>query len=275
MLWVYDRHEKELREQTPHSTALQKYYYSFEKDDGERTADIEVFLSLVENHTRPVIDKIHTRETIDDNEKITLSLFIGFLYSRVPSFGKSVDHTAERILLHLSKVIFADEKITESAFKEYEQDTGRNIGISPKELTEFVQSDAYEREVRRNESLRVMLELSTKLPVYFIHMNWLLLFAPGNSSFVTTDEPFVLIPPSELDDNIPYGLTTKGAQKLIPLTRQVCLVMLGRGENIDMRDATREEVREINRRITSRCDRFVIGRDEALVRSLVRSVGWI
>jgi hypothetical protein len=272
VLWVYDRDTKEFRKQTPLNTAVQRYYYSFEKDDGEKTADIEDFLALVETHAKPVLDKIHTRETINDNEKVTLSLIIGFLYSRVPSFGKSVNDITVRIVEHLSKVIFADEKITESAFNQYEQDTGRKINITPKELSEFARSDGNDREVHQNESLTMMLELSTKLPVYFLQMNWLFLFAPGNLSFVTTDKPFVLIPPRELADNVPYGLATKRTQKFIPLTQQVCFVLLDHGENIKIREATREEVREINRRITSRCDRFVIARDEALVRSLVKSL---
>src|SRR3972149_6577246 len=80
LLWVYDRDEKEYRQQTPQNTAVQKYYYSFENDNGERDAEVEGLLSLVETYTKPIIDKINNRESIDGNEKETLSIFIGFLY---------------------------------------------------------------------------------------------------------------------------------------------------------------------------------------------------
>lgn len=143
VLWVYDNEEKEFRQQTPQNTAVQTYYYCFENDDGERTAEIEGLLSLVETHAKPIIDKINARETIDENEKETLSIFIGFLYSRVPRFEKNYNDNRERIVKHIGKTICSDEKRTEQTLKKYEQDTGKKTNVTAKELYEFAQSDMY------------------------------------------------------------------------------------------------------------------------------------
>lgn len=275
LLWVYDRDKKEYRQQTPQNTAVQKYYYSFENDNGERDAEVEGLLSLVETYTKPIIDKINNREAIDGTEKETLSIFIGFLYSRVPRFETHYKDNKERILRHMNKVIFADEKRTEQILRKYERDTGKKIDVSAKELSEFaIDDDRYTIEIHRNESLKMMLNLCTKLPIYFVQMEWLFLFAPRHSSFVTTDDPLVLIPPRDLPDNAPYGIATRGTQKFVPLSQQVCLAMFDRGDKIKIREGTQEEVRGINLSVTSRCDRFVIGRDEALVKNVVNTIGF-
>jgi len=274
LLWVYDKDKKEIRQQTPINIAVQKYYYSFENDDGERDAEVEGLLSIIETYTKPIIDKINKRDDIDETEKETLSIFIGFLYSRVPRFETNYNDNKERILRHMNKIIFADEKRTEQILRKYERDTGIKIDVSAKELSEFaLDDDRYTIEIHRNESLKMMLNLCKKLPIYFVQMDWLFLFAPRNSSFITTDDPLVLIPPRDLPDNAPYGIATKGAQKFVPLSQKVCLAMFDRGDKINFREAYREEVRGINLSITSRSDRFVIARDHALVKNVVEAVG--
>lgn len=274
LLWVYDKDEKEFRQQTLQNTAVQKYYYSFEDDDGEKDAEVEGLLSLVETYTKPIIDKINSREIIDEAEKETLSIFVGFLYSRVPRFEKNYNDNRERTLRHMNKVIFSDEKRTEQILKKYERDTGKKVNVSAKELSEFALDDnRYDIEIHRNESLKMMLNLCKKLPIYFVQMDWLFLYAPRNSSFVTTDDPLVLIPPRDLPDNAPYGIATKGTQKFLPLSQKVCLAMFDRGDKINIREAYREEVRGINLSVTSRSDRFVIARDHALVKNVVEAIG--
>lgn len=274
MLWVYDIVDKKFRQQSPQNTAVQKYYYSFEDDDGEKDAEVEGLLSLVEAHTKPIIDKINSGEIIDKEEKETLSIFIGFLYSRVPRFEINYNENRDRTLRHMNKIIFSDEKRTEQLLKKYERDTGKKAGVTAKELSDFACDDSrYGIEIHRNESLKMMLNLSKKLPIYFVQMDWLFLSAPRNSSFITTDDPLVLIPPKDLPDNAPYGIATRGAQKFLPLSQTVCLAMFDRGDRIDFREADRSEVRGINLSITSRSDRFVIARDYALLKNVVNTVG--
>lgn len=235
LLWVFDRDSKEFRQQTPVNTALQKYYYSFENDDGEKTADIEDLLSLVEGHTKPIIDKVNDEKLISDTEKETLSIFIGFLHSRVPSFEEYFNNQHERIVRHLSKIIFSNQKKTEKMLKQYEQETGKKTNVTAKELSDFAISDRYDIEVHRNESLKMMCSLSTKLANYFRQMDWLFLYAPMKSSFVTTDDPFTLVPPSALASKGFYGIATRGTQKFVPISQRVCLVMFDRGEAIGKR----------------------------------------
>lgn len=103
-------------------------------------------------------------------------------------------------------------------------------------------------------------------------MDWVFLYAPDKSSFVTSDNPFVLIPPNNYNPNGPYGvgLITTGVRKVVPLTQRACLVMGDYGQRVMKRAITREDVRKVNLNIAVHCDNLLIARDKPLVEKLVK-----
>jgi len=66
------------------------------------------------------------------------------------------------------------------------------------------------------------------------------------------------------------GFLTPGAKKLLPLTHKSCLIMADHGKGIVHGSFGKEQVRWTNKFVVADCERFVIGRDEAHVRSLVQ-----
>jgi hypothetical protein len=90
-------------------------------------------------------------------------------------------------------------------------------------------------------------------------------------SLIVTDAPLLLIPPPEWRSGMgAFGLATPGAHKMIPLTRTMALFFGDVGSGFDFLRLTKGEVRQNNLALASRCERFVIGCDEALIRSVVR-----
>jgi hypothetical protein len=95
--------------------------------------------------------------------------------------------------------------------------------------------------------------------------------APEKTSFITSDNPFVLLPPKEFPIGIRgYGLKTRGVTKIIPLSKEQCITIGSPDNNFKYVDVSIKTVRDINIYVASRCDRFVIGRDEKLLRSIVK-----
>ena len=92
--WVFDRERGEIRIQTPINTALQAYYYSRTDEHGNRETGIEELLADIESETKGVIEKLIAREKITGEEKSTLSMFVAFMFSRVPDFEKSINKVA-------------------------------------------------------------------------------------------------------------------------------------------------------------------------------------
>lgn len=144
---------------------------------------------------------------------------------------------------------------------EYEVSPPFNAGTY---LVEFHKSG------QRNGNLRFMLTLSWELATYFWQMDWKVFHAPLKTSFVTPDNPMVLLPPADYRPGFyGVGIITKGARKVFPLTQTACLIMYDYGNLLVHRDADRQSVRGINLTVAGQSDRFVIGSDEALVRNMV------
>lgn len=269
-LWVYDRKTNQVRRQTPINTAIQSHYYSVADEDGEKNTEIESFLPQIEGLTKPIIQKVSSKDEISVEEKEILSVFLAFLMNRVPDFEKSVNIMEGHLVKRMSDMMFSDEKRTKSIMDRYEKETGDKIKLSAKELVDFHKRGAYTIEIHRNESLRLMLDLSFNFAAFFRQMDWGFLHAPQKTSYVTTDNPLFIVLPEDWDPNSFYGvgLITQGAKKVVALSQKVCLIMYDHGEKILHSDINRETVRRINFNITVHTDRFLIGRDEALVKNL-------
>ncbi len=219
-----------------------------------------------------MIAKLLSRETISSDERETLAIFIGFMMTRVPDFEKSVNAVQQHMISRVADFLFSDEGSVKATMDQRERDTGKKSDISAKDLVEFHKSGQYDIVIHRNESLRLMLSLSTDLANYFRQMDWSIFHALGKSSFITTDNPVILLPPR---DHKPVfygvGIITRGALKIFPLSLTACLIMYDNGKLTTHREADQQAVRSINLTVATQADRFVIGRDEALVRNVVET----
>jgi hypothetical protein len=89
---------------------------------------------------------------------------------------------------------------------------------------------------------------------------------------VTTDDPFVVVPPDGVVPEWPYvvGISVKGTTKVVPLTRRVCLVVGDEGFGTTYVECSEREVRKVNEVLAANYDRFLFGPDKALVENLTR-----
>ncbi len=270
-LFVYDRELNEYREQMPRDTAVMSHYYTLKDDKGNKNVEIEKFLSRIEGNAKPIIEKLEKDESISEENKKLLSIFISFLMNRVPDFEKSENKMLEKIAEMTSNIIFQDEERAKSVIDKHERDTGKKMNISPKELVDFHRNVPHKYIINRNMSLRLMFEASFKIAHYFKQMNWMLYHASSITSFITTDNPFVLLPPAGYDSIYVTGILMRGTKKIVPLTQSICLIMFDRGTSTAHKDIDREMTKKINHNIAYWSDRFVIGRDVALVKKMVKT----
>jgi len=274
-LFVFDIEKQEVRPQLPKDTCVQGYYNAVELVDGSRSFEIEEALAKVEGRAAPIIQKIDAREALTTRERSTLSTFIACQKLRVPEFESEVGQVMEKLLKQTLGVAFESKERAKQLLDEFEKDTGAPLGVSAEEMMDFVARDKYRIKTGRNESLRLMTNLVEKTAMRFMAMEWMFLHVPPGCAFVTTDNPFHIIPPSyihELPKWMGYGYGTKGTQKLVPLSSSVGLVMGDFGDRIKHADAAPETVRQFNLGVASDASRFLIGHEEALVLSLARSM---
>lgn len=269
---VYDRGKNEFRIQTPLNTAIEKDYYTFIDNKGEKNKSIEKILADIEGRVVPVCDKISKQENLSDEDKGILSLFLAFFIYRVPEFQKLSNEIAHKISEFTMKNLISSKEQAAKWIKNYEKDTGKKLDVTPEYFFEYAQNPQFEITIDKNTTLKQMLELSYKNTNWFFNMDWEIFRAPKNTSFITTDNPFVLLPPKGFPIGIRgYGLRTKGVKKIIPISKEQCILIGLPGNNLKYINVNTTTVRAINLFVASRCDRFVIGRDERLLRNIVKS----
>jgi len=267
LFWVYDRTNNEYRQQTPVNTCVKKKYYTAIGPDGITHNKIESILADIEGKTKHIIEKINRKILIDLEDKCILAIFVAFLHYRVPEFEMEINELTEKFYKRYSKLAIPNEKVAEIIIKQFVNTENRE-NLSPKELLAFVKNGNYRIKFSREHSLRYMFFLASELPLIFIQMDWQFLYSSKNSSFITSDNPFIVNRPQNY--NGPYGIGTKGAKKLIPLNSKVCLVMGDKGESLINRQIPSKDVRNINNRIAIECNRFLISKDKSLLEKLVK-----
>lgn len=270
-LWVYDRAKNEFRIQTPVNTTIEKDYYTFVDKKGEKNKSVEKILADIEGRVVPVFDKIKNQDCINDEDKGIMSLFLSFFIYRVPEFEKLSNEIAQKMAEIMMKNIITSREQAAKMIKQYEKDTGKSLNVSPEIIYEYAQKSQFEIIIDRNTTLKQMLDYSMKNKDWLYNLDWVILQAPEKTSFITSDNPFVLVPPIGFPIGIRgYGLKTKGVTKIIPLSKEQCITIGSPGNNFKYVDISVKAVRDINLYVASRCDRFVIGRDEKLLRNIVK-----
>jgi hypothetical protein len=103
-------------------------------------------------------------------------------------------------------------------------------------------------------------------------MDWVVVHATKRSSFITTDSPIGYVVPEEfLRSGEPViGAGSEKITKLFPLTQTVGLLIGKYGAGLGHLRINRKQVREFNQTVAQEAERFLIGPDEDLVRSIVR-----
>lgn len=102
--------------------------------------------------------------------------------------------------------------------------------------------------------------------------DWVFGWAPEGTSFVTSDDPFVLMDPA-LGPPAGYmgdvGFDVARAVGVLPLTQKACLVAFGEGGGVHHLKYSKKDVRDINIVQAKHYERWLIARHRALLARLV------
>ncbi len=272
-LWVFDRELKTIRQSTPANTCVKKHYYSFTDNEGKKTTEVEEWLALIEGEAKPIIDKINAGDRLTIDEKYVLSVFIGTMMDRGTDFEKQVQKFQGRMTEMIADMIFSDVERTKSVYKQMERETGKKIDYPADKLVEFHKRGEYEIKILRNASLELFPKVAVDMAGIFPQMDWVVCHAPKRSSYITIDNPFVLVPPVDHNPKSFYGIgiATPGAKKVFPVSQKTCLLIGDKGDNITHVEVDQKSVRQANMYVSYYTDRFLIGRDRELVENIVRT----
>lgn len=271
-LAVYDRETNVTRSQQPANTAVVGHLYTGVDQEGRKRFEFEQFLSKIEGLAAPIIPKLVDGEELSEDERVDLAYFVAFSACRTPAMLDRVKDFNSQMVRRVAKGLFLDVAGVKEILR-----SKHGAAISEDELeeearkaSEFIMSDRYKVTTNHRWAVGVSAMVASDIADIFVNRDWIVIHrSDDRRSFITTDYPVILEatePRERLFRGVGYA--NMDALVLMPLHQSCMLALRGTRGRLEHRTATPEQVRGMNLRIASSCQRFVIGRDEALVRSL-------
>lgn len=232
---------------------------------------IEDLLGESETISAPIIKKLIAKEKLTSTERIELSTFIAFMYTRNPTFHEFVTGVEKKMTEKEVQHIFSSKEKIKELYKKMHEEDGYDKKINIDELFKFVQEKRYGINIPKESNIEVMLMGATIIDRILYNKTWFVVEAPTKTSFVSNDNPVFLDHP-RLYEKSAYGVgfETPGVKVVFPLSKECLLIMKNTSEGaITIHDKVdKKKTKELNKMIFARSGDYVFGRDEALVLSL-------
>ncbi len=266
--WVYDRKLNEYRRQPTDDTTVVRDFHTFTDRDGNKCYELEVAMGVhLEGKLPQIIEKIDSFIPINEEDKAYLACFAAIQKFRTTAYRKDHNEVMKNFHLSMAKMAFLNIEHAENSLRCI-----KNNKIDPKDMVGFVDKLTIDNiSIPQEDHLQMMIKLSRDISDVLLCLDWAFLRAPQNTSFIISDNPFSLFAP--LGSHHPFegvGMLTPKTEKALPLSPKTCLMMLDIGDIVMDFKLDRKMVRRINCRTAVQCDRFVMAKDEALLKNIVK-----
>lgn len=265
-LWVHDRERGTYERLRPETSGIEKNFYAFTGEDGRRDTSAERELSRVENAAAPVIKKLEAGQWITFEEKCDLALFVALMKYRVPDFEREHAEWHDTVLKVVHKEMFPSVEAVKTEIARRGQEPDDEFA---RRIFEMIRDETYDVVTNKPYYIAQMLDLGLSAAEQLANMRWLIVRAPERAAFVTSDDPFLLVPPRDRAPGMQQsgvGIVTPGAYKCIPLTQRIYLSVQDEGLEMATWQADERAVRLINEDTAKSHRRFLFGSEEALLR---------
>lgn len=270
---VYDREKDEIRRQQPKDTTVIGHFYTMVDDQGRKRYEIEALLSEYEGKASPVIKKLAAKVPINADERTDLAIFIALGAMRTPDVVDSLRLMNSDLIMRIAKQTYADVDIVAQNLAldpDYADKAPDEVRAEAEMMVALAQNDGIQAVTNEKWAVSMAIKMSLDVAPILAGRNWLVVHRDNEKkSFVTADAPVVLSTVAPRPPSI-WGVGFGNADALVvfPLTESCVLMMSGDDGDFAHKQGNPDFVRRINLGVAGHCQRFVVGRDEQLLRSL-------
>jgi hypothetical protein len=262
MLWVFDKKESEARKQKPINTAVEGHYYSVIDDEGCKDPWIETDLtSPVDGIANPILERWaqDPKATITPNEKGEIAYFLGLMYTRVPRTIDTLKEIGVKAILGEMQHIADDETKAKWAYEESFCKHACDTSISFEKFLELLKNPEqyFEISMKHDFALASSMIFTNIVGDHLLDLEWVLVDAPQNRLFITSDSPVVSCVQYRGDiAHFGVGFGHPNVQVSFPISPSLCLYM-DRSRRQPRFRGTGKRIKELNKRTIHIAERFV------------------
>lgn len=274
-VWMYDKQtppgEDPVRVRGIRNATVERHYYSLDTQDGP-DPEPERALARIEGPTARIIKSLNFGETINDVSRARLAIYAVLMKFRVPAYRAWSREHAKQNVAGIRERAFPDPVTLARGLRS----AGHEVAEDPaavQKIFEDIHAGRYELQLSKNHQIQHMFENSLRPAQAFADRAWVFAWAPDETSFITSDDPVVMAhrihgaPSSYIG---PVGFASENAITNLPLRQDLMLLAMPGEKSTGHVRLSRDEVREANLMQTRHFGRWLIGRDEALVRKMAR-----
>lgn len=270
---VYDREKDETRRQHPKDTAVIGHFYTMEDADGRKRYEIEALLGEYETKAAPVVKKLAAKGDINADERTDLAVFIALGAMRTPDVVDSLKLLNSDLVMRFAKQMYANVGVVAERLAqdpEYAGKSEEEVRQEAQLMVEMAQNNGLQVVTNEKWAIGMALKMSLQVAPILAGRNWDIVHRDNDTeSFVTADAPVVLRTVAPRPTNFwGVGFGSVDALILFPLTESCVLLMYGSDGGFAHKQGSCDFVWQTNLIVAGHCQRFVVGRDDQLLRSL-------
>lgn len=242
-VWVFDKHNGNSFRTSIRNVASGNYFYNFDRDGTE--VSLDPLLTKLDNEAGAIVEKLRKEVSlaaISDEERATLSLFIGAQHARVQNLREMSAHMNRMLADHL-----------------------RALGADPNEVEGFKELS---NEENKAFTVSMLPRMAAELAPIIYDKTWMLCKTVPSVPFYTSDNPVTLQNTSwshPFYGNI--GFAVKGIEIYLPLASTLSLAMFCPS----LEEGMRRNLAAMRRARRWRLKREV-SKDEERVAAMVKAV---
>lgn len=252
---------------------FQNDLYTYRNNSGEQES-LESTFSEIEARATQVIQMLRSGQTIADQDKADLSLFLSCQMVRTPAFQTQLESAHAELhsrIMRMSISMTPPERIQE-IMNELGEAISPDQARDAIEFATDVQRSRFNFEFPPEYWIKHMLKLTTDIYPLFYICDWEIRHSVTPFGYLTSDHPFLLIPGEKPHSFDGVGLLTPKAKKVIPLTADICLIAHEPSEDpvILHTVADKDFFRMINQATIRNAERYVFSPSEGKVEKHIK-----
>lgn len=272
-IYRLDKRENTIKHLSISSVGFEKNIYTYREKNGEISSLEPVFLQ-VEGLAASCIRKLKAKENISDQEKSDLSFFLSLQMVRTPSFQNNMEAAQKELMEKTARMTMRMSK--PEYVQRFFQKKGKQMSLKEAENVLEFGSDEKRSSINitypKEYGIRQMLQLSMDFTPIFQICDWELRHSVTPYGFLTSDNPFMLIPGEKPDPFFSVGLLTPKVKKVVPLTAGMCLIAHEPQKDpvIIHNEADKNYFGNINKLTIKNAERYVFGPSSGKIEKIVK-----
>ncbi len=201
-IWIYPTDSLEAINKAPMNFFTENDFYTFFDPEGNRDLNLEQNLGRVENEFAKIRrTRLNHTRSLSDTEYLMICMFIASTYGRTKLFAAEWSDRATQVLQMGEKIV---DRLSQATSDE---DRKRLLNALPYRSKGEGQVLTFEdmKRLQKNPTTELLPELVPTLSKLLMQFPYIILIAPPDIEYVTTDAPVVWFDPKSFMIPRPFG----------------------------------------------------------------------